>query len=553
MIFDSSEGQSEGCEQDKLIYHWTKDAANNSKLAATEQIDDICLCDASIGASIRLGSNSSTSSTMKHDQIGESYSSSQTGTYNQDATYRYLVLTFDFTIIVMIEVEPACSIWIAVHVSTSRQQDKEDITTPISTDYHTESDCIPITAIRQVISNIYHRFRLINGTFQMIKNDLQTTSVHKSPWSIRENLRSICDKYYDTVLPEIHLSSLISNVASLYNYIVYLDLDTLALMKVMSFMNHLVCIDPDQLLHTIAIFNDQLLWSSLNEIDSRFLYNYMVGVLIRDALQEELTREIEKVRRIKENLPIYLTNISSDTDTENRDIENNLAMLDIEQCHEDTDKKMTKLYLTVFRSSNNMTLGLVFKDAEQFDLIRNCEQMLTSDSRLGVIPLASLARSVGQSYLETTNSSHVSIGQQNSMAVGRYRRAKDLHSLTKISLDHKFICLDRLGMSVFSSFDASNRDHLTIESHVNEANPTNRKGRLIRYMIDLEPDLQEIYDITGRYIEEYLVKTTSDTWLTVMNTKYRCIYSIYKMRNAGLIEAQQAANHLKTNLNSTCR
>lgn len=556
MIFDSSEGQDEGRERDKYLYHWTKDAGNNGKVDIDEQIDDICLCDATIGASTRLSSGLDANRIEPRDTLIDSQNSRELDPGEPSAVQlgRHLVLMFESTVIVMVEVEPNNSIWMAVQVLQVQPMDINDSTSRIGHNSTLDPESIPTNAIRQIIGNIYARFCLINGPFQMLKE--QATKTENNPNSkegrlaIKERIRAICDNYFNNVLPDIHLSSIISNVAPLYNQLTYLDLHPLTLMKVASFINHLVCINPRQIRHTIAIFNDQLLWSSLNAHDSRLVYNYMIGVLIRDALQEELSRETEKVRRIKENMPIYL--IES-----NGTLEGDMSKMDIGdgQC-----KTLSKFYLTVFRSSNNMTLGLFFKTIDQFDLIQRCEQILTSDSRLGVVPLASLAKSVGQSFLKSTTLSNTSLTPQSSQhsaapsnpSTSWRRQSAGSSALLKNSIpyDQKYICLDRLESSVSSSFsmDTPTRDHHPALDGYNETLSSSRKRRLVKFMIDLEPEMMDIQKIMGQRFEEYLVKTNADNWITVMNSKYRCIYSVYRMRNAGLNEAQLAANNLKTAL-----
>lgn len=477
MIFNSSYGQDEGKEGDKLLFHWTKDAPGN-EVDKTEQIDDVCLCDASINATIRLSTNSKKNN-------------------------RSLVLTFETSLVVIVEIESKATIWVAVHVELFSQTD----------------------SIERVIRNIYSRFSLINGTFQMIIDDVKKES--DSEEDIRRRLRDICKSYFPRNLNDIHLDSIMTNIPSLYNFIVYLDLNPITLMKVNSFINHLICIEATQICHTIAIFNDQLVWSSMNKFDSCLLYNYLVAVLIRDAMQEELSREMDKVRRIKENMPIYLRYSNDDSNTDDSV----------------SEQRLQRFFITVFRSSNNMTLGLIMKDPDQFELIQRCEHLLTSDSRLGVIPLASLAQSVGQNFLKSSAKTR----QTSTSNTGK----------NQINLDQKYLCFDRLSESAswspgIESSSQTNIPSSTASSGIErnstqEVSRKNRKLRLTKYLLELEPELNQFG------VKEFLGKTTSDTWLNVVESKYRSIYSIYKMRNAGLSEARQNALDLETAITSSRR
>lgn len=394
MVFNYSKGHK------GLIYHWVKEI----KVTVTEQIDDICLCHASINVS----------QLFQEDDKPKQTSGQKRG----------LALRFEKTLVSIVEVDPTLSIWMAAHVIPM-------------------DDDLPIDAIERFISNIYDRFCLLNGTF---------------------NNENISEEYFNKVLQDVHLDSIISNIGSLYNYVLYLDINPLTLMKVNSFINHLVSIDAEKIRHTIVIFNDQLLWSSLGMNDTRLLYNYLVSVLIRAALQEELSTEVEKVRKIEENIPVRL----SDNDPN---------------------------YMTVFRSSNNMTLGIILMEPDQNDL--------TQKLGVGVIPLASLAQTVGQNFL----SSHPQTNQN--------------------SQQHIAIRYDSIQQSC------------------------TKESRFLKYFIELEPELRNIHRQYGSLVVEFYGKTSNDSWLTVTNSKYKSIYSVHNARNSTLTEADQSASNMRLSFASS--
>lgn len=572
MIFNSNEGCDESREGDKLLYHWTKEAPD-CKVSLTEQIDDICLCDASINVSNRLNCDTFYKQANHEGDILEksNESSSSYDHTNLVERNKSLVLTFDSILVLVVLVEPSLSIWMAIHVSPPESGEGSQ---PLGQHHQNDPSCIPTDAIKRAMLNIYRRFCLLNGTFKMIADDVlaqlkdeQRTAenvgrIHdeKQRACIRDKLRTVCDTYFSSVLPEIHLNSMISNVASLYNYILYLDLNPLTLMKVNSFINHLVCIDAAHISHTIVIFNDRLLWSSLNMLDTRILYNYMISVLIRDALQEELSREVDKVRRIKDNMPIYLTEGPASVPEVNSSPTSRDGQAD-------APSTLIKSYLTVFRSSNNMTLGIILTEPDMIDLIEKCEQILVSDSRLGVIPLASLAQSVGQNYLRANSSigshPHHQPGSSSSQQQAASSSASSsswrptLGSSSNKGLyplaEQKYVYMDRLyaSISLPLSMDMQNKEHLlltTLDNNGVEIPASSKKLRLIRYLIDLEPELYDLKQLssTGGLVEEFYARTLNDCWLTVTNSKYRTIYSVNNIRNSGLCEAKQSAVNLKS-------
>lgn len=357
MIFNSSEGQDESREGDKLLFHWTKDS-DNHRISQTEQIDDICLCDASINVSNRL--NTDLSSTREQDDtvVSEELEQNESvipQTNSRDKVSKSLVLTLETSMIVVILVEPKQSIWMAARVAITDQK-----------------------KVKRIISNIYNRFCLLSGSFGMIIDGLKAsqgdeTNSERLKAIIRDKTRKICDEHFCSILQG----------TTMYNDITYIDLNPLTTLRVISFTNHLACMT--KIRHTLVIFNDHLLWSSLNLSNTRPLYYYVVDVLIKNAVQEELSREVDLVRRIQENFPIYLTesaiDVTSFSECSNEPV-----------TESEENEKISKFFMTVFRS-RNLTLCLILDQARLADMI---ESPLTSE-------LAALARYVGQDYLDVMN------------------------------------------------------------------------------------------------------------------------------------------------------
>lgn len=572
MIFNSSEGCHESQEGDKLLYHWVRDATN-FRVSLTEQVDDICLCDASVNFSNRLNCdirakfvNQSPSNSGNTTRVP----SQEDNNNENDGERRGITLNFENTVVLASKVEHESSIWIALHVSApiSSIENKDTSAQPLVQRSFADPSTIPIDAAKRVVDNIYKRFCLLNGTFKMIANRVSEINPSLTIGSeelrklIREETRSICEQYFTETLPAIHLHSYIYNVAALYNYILYLDISPISLMKVNSFINHVIGIDPTKIRHSIVIFNDHLLWSSLNMEDTCTVYNYLISVPIKGALQEELVKEVDKVRRIKEDMPIYLTECSLISDKTGDYSDDNPPSSD-----RMTKVALGKLYLTLFRSSNDMTLGLFLTESNLTDLLMNCELFLTRDTRLGVIPLASLAQLVGQSFLKTnsqptsvTTSSiagkstiDVSLGP-NSLASRKKSPADNIVAKANILSGQKYVMIDRIDSSVTwpTKLEIQRRGHSTI-AQPPSVGSSSKWQRLVRWLIELEPDFHQLRCLTGGKLEEFLGKLQSDCWVMIINSQYRTVYSINKIKNSGLTEAQQSAIQLERALSrSNC-
>lgn len=538
MIFNSSEGCHESKEGDKLLYHWARSAPDN-KLSYEEQIDDVCLCDASVNFTNRLAPKECDYSRTGCD-------------YSQDSCKdrRHLTLYFEKTFVLILETEVQSSIWFAVHVRSLTNDSKEVDTSKCENygDPHT----IPSDAIKRAVNNIYVRFCLLNGTFEMIAKsiiddkNLEEASIEALKDKIREKNRAICKEYFGSTVSGIHLHSYILNIPSLYNYILYLDLSSNSLLKVNSFINHVICMNPTKIKHSIVIFNDHLLWSSMNAEDTCQLYNYLISVPIREALQEELSKEVDKVRRITEDQTIYLTDCDRIMDN-NNESESSKKVLELK-----------KFYMTIFRSSNDMTLALLLEEQNMTELLLNCESVLTRDSRLGVIPLASLAQLVGQSFLKNSSSSSgnqqansssksndaLSVSSAGSL-VNKKSNQQDM-TVAKVSgiAGQKYIMMSKLDLSIVWPFKLDLQRKSNSVLYQSSGNGS-KWQRLVKWLIELEPELNQIERASGIRFEEFLAKLPSDSWILVCNSKYRTIYSINKVKNSGLAEAQQSALQLK--------
>lgn len=592
MIFNSNEGQTESKEADKLLYHWVD--ASNHRADLREQIDDICLCDASVTISNKLtcdlgpvrDDNHRPIGGVQHRIVSTSDREPSDDSFKPNEYGKSLVLTFSNTLVIVAQVELDPPIWIAVHVAsivtnTAESAPSQPTVQAQNADHQAMSDepvryvdpsTIPTKIIERIVNNIYARFRLLNGSFRMIAG-LDHTDPGKSSKAGMDKIRTVCSNYFDIALPQVHLNSIMTNITSIYNYINYLDLNPIALMRVNCFINHLISIDASQIHHSIVIFNDKLLWSSLSAYNTRLVYNYLISVLIRDALQEELIKDVDRVRRIAEAQPIYLTEQENSDNGDDGD-DSTSAQIP-EQLESETRNKLEKfkkLYLTVFRSSNDMTLGLFLNNENASELLQSCQQVLTKDSRFGVIPLASLAQSIGHTFIRTASNSgsgklsisanlksladnQVSSGglMSRPMSVPNDSTLKSL-----ISPDSKFVVMDKMDASVTCPMQVCLANSSTSTSSASKDSPgqklvhllpsigSSKQSRIIKWLVELEPELSEMSKLSDSRVDEFLGKTLNDSWIMVTNSRYRTIYSMNKVKNSGLSEAQQCAIQMKS-------
>jgi len=161
-------------------------------------------------------------------------------------------------------------------------------------EYHNEE--INDSFVKLILHNIYQHFRLINGPI-----DKLWFSVHEN----RDQFLNVCNAFFDNIIPSLKLSPI--SLIEVYSAIQYLPLDSITFMSTQSFVNHVKCIDSQLIRHTMLLYNDQLVSSSLPLNDTKTLYNYLVNVVIPDAVCEEISgQQSVKTRWIRRDVKIYL-------------------------------------------------------------------------------------------------------------------------------------------------------------------------------------------------------------------------------------------------------
>ena len=200
-------------------------------------------------------------------------------------------------------------------------------------EYHNEE--INDSFIRLILNNIYQHFRLINGPIDKL-------------WSTcanRDIFLSKCKEFFDSTVPHIKLSPI--NLIEVYSAIQYLPLDNMTFMSTQSFVNHVSCVECGLIRHTMFLYNDQLVCSSLPLSDTKTVYNYLINVVIPDAICEEISgQQSVKTRWIRKAMPVYL---------------------------EETDDKFYQMSL--FRSINGATVVIFMKDHSD-QVLAKCEALM---------------------------------------------------------------------------------------------------------------------------------------------------------------------------------
>ena len=121
------------------------------------------------------------------------------------------------------------------------------------------------TVLQAVLKQAYSMFKLFHGSFCGI---LEKTGV--------EILKEKLCFFYSRYLQTLNFSHL--DIRDIYHGIVFLPVDQSIFLKVQSFLN-LVETSFPAVVHTCFLYDDQLLWTSLEQNDMRILFKYLTTSL----------------------------------------------------------------------------------------------------------------------------------------------------------------------------------------------------------------------------------------------------------------------------------
>ena len=269
-VFNTSWGQKEGQEHEKLIYYWCNKGGSDG-VAMEQQISDCGLAEGVINFVSNFGNQNQDQEDIKCQAIHGMR-----------------------TRIVLDELEN--DYWSVMVISVSYSilkgtQDDEQIV-----EYHQEE--INDRFVRLMMRNIYRHFKFLNGQIDMLWKECNKD---------RNKFLELCKHFFDSNIPHLKLTPI--HLIQAYSAIQYLPLDNINFMLTQSFVNHVVCLDCNRIVNSMFLYNDQLVCSSLTLNDTKTVYSYLTTTIIPDVICEEISglQQNVKTRWIKKGLKVYLT------------------------------------------------------------------------------------------------------------------------------------------------------------------------------------------------------------------------------------------------------
>ncbi|XP_005998421.1 vacuolar fusion protein CCZ1 homolog isoform X1 [Latimeria chalumnae] len=336
------------------------------------------------------------------------------------------------------------------------------------------------TVYNAVLQQCYSMYRLFNGSFAQA---LETGGV--------ELLKQRLEKFFYRYLQTLHLKS--CDLLDVFGGISFFPLDKMTYLKIQSFVNK-VEENLDLVKYTAFLYNDQLIWSGLEQDDMRILYKYLTTSLFPRHTEPELAGRDSPMRtEMSGNLQHYgrfLTGPSNPNDPE--------AKCRFPKIFVNTEEE---LHLIVYKA---MSAAVCFMVDASLELTRDfCVKL----NKLVGPHLTVLASDICEQY------------NINKRLSGPEKEPQ-----------FKYIYFNHMNLAEKSTIHMRKTASISLTS----VHPD-----LMKILGDINSDFSRVDDD-----EEIIVKAMSDYWVVGKKSDQRELYVILNQKNANLIEVNEEVKKL---------
>ena len=439
-VFNSNFGPKEGEEHNRILYYYPTGTDIDI------QIKSVGLCEAVIQFTGTF--------TIDHCQSIHTQKTRQMF-YSPEKDY-WMILT------------------ISIPTTISPQKDSND---HHHIEYHEED--IQDSVYEAVLKQAYRMFCFFMGPFYDI---MKRGNV--------DDLKQTLHYFYTRYLPVQKWDN--CDILNIFHGIHFLPLDKNTYLRIQSFLNLLES-SFSNLLYTVFMYNDQLVWSGLEQEDMRTLYHYLTTTLFPTFIDKEFQSSVSKSSQ-----PL-LSSRSCDkhshfgkfmTGPPNMNDSSNLGK--VPHIFINTTKPNEKCHLVVYHALSASIC--MFVDGN-YDI--NFEYFQLLDTFLGQ-QLSTLASDISELYNKQT--------------------------LPSNDNTYKYVYFNNMNLAQKTSIhtDTSKR-----------AGTTSVPSCMMRLMADLNNDLNGITSVEDG---ETIVKTINDAWVIGKKSDQREFYVVLTQKNANLIE-----------------
>ncbi|XP_041073742.1 vacuolar fusion protein CCZ1 homolog isoform X2 [Polyodon spathula] len=334
-----------------------------------------------------------------------------------------------------------------------------------------------------VLRQCYNMYKLFNGTFA---RTMEAGGV--------DLLKQRLEKFFYRYLQTLHLQS--CDLLDIFSGISFFPLDKMTYLKIQSFMNRMEE-SLNLVKYTAFLYNDQLIWSGLEQDDMRILYKYLTTSLFPRHSEPELAGRDSPMRlEMAGNLLHYgrfLTGPSNLKDPE--------AKFRFPKIFVNTENTSEELHLIVYKA---MSAAVCFMINTSVELTREfCEQL---DSLVGP-QLTLLASDICEQY------------SVNRRISGPEKEPQ-----------FKFIYFNHMNLAEKSTIHMRKTASVSL---------TSVHPELMKILGDINSDFSRVDDD-----EEIIVKAMTDYWVVGKKSDQRELYVILNQKNANLIEVNEEVKKL---------
>lgn len=441
-VFNSTYGNREGEESKKIIFYYPE------KTDIDTRIKNIGLCEAII-------------------KFSDTFSTQNSCEVLHTKKTRQLFL------------EAEKNFWMVMSLSIPYQQKLRD--GQMYPDYYAEE--VQDHVFHALLKALYRMFRLVMGTF---KYNLENGGI--------EHLKQKLDIFYLRYLPKIKFHQV--DLLDVFQGIQFLPLERYPFLKIQCFIN-LTEATFSQIKYTAFLYNDQLVWSGLNQEDMQVLYRFLTCHLIPSFLESELQLGALSPSRLTsfsagQHFGRFMTGPTTTTDKEN------IGKVPKIYVNKDSSEEYS---LLVYRAlSATICLLVDAKYQLNLDFFRKLDHFLGPH-------LTSLASEISEQYSKT-------IG---------------LASSTDQQMKYHYMYFNRLNLAEKSTIhiDAKKTGHMSFPPEI------------IKLLADINYDLSRLNDVG-----EIIGKTIGDCWVIGKLSEQREFYVVLQQKNANIVNVSDELKRL---------
>uniref|UniRef100_A0A672KQW4 Vacuolar fusion protein CCZ1 homolog n=1 Tax=Sinocyclocheilus grahami TaxID=75366 RepID=A0A672KQW4_SINGR len=373
--------------------------------------------------------------------------------------------------------EPEESYWMVMVVRNPMVEKPNKDGKPPTVEYQEEE--IIDSVYGSVLQQCYSMYKLFNGTFSRA---FEAGGV--------ELLTQKLEKFFYRYLQTLHLQS--CDLLDVFGGISFFPLDKMTYLKIQSFVNR-VEESLSLVKYTAFLYNDQLIWSGLEQDDMRVLYKYLTTSLFPRHTEPELAGRDSPLRpEVAGNLLHYGRFLTGPANLKDPD-----AKFRFPRIFVNTEDSYEELHLIVYKVRERVNVTAV-------DLNREfCEQL---DSLVGP-QLTMLASDICEQY------------NINRRISGPEKEPQ-----------FKFIYFNHMNLAEKSTIHMRKTASVSLTS----VHPD-----LMKILGDINCDFARVDED-----EEIIVKAMTDYWVVGKKSDQRELYVILNQKNANLIEVNEEVKRL---------